>query len=87
MPLGYNFLEFVAINLYITSDIVIISMLCLKINCFYTNYGSTIFFIKSSSEDQATYHTEHILNSIHTCRNVKNSLLALYESLWCCGHT
>ena len=43
MPLGHNFLEFVAVNLYITSDIVIIAALCLKINCFYTIYGSTFF--------------------------------------------
>jgi len=43
MPLGYNFLELVAINIYITSDIVIIPALCLKINCFYTTYGSTFF--------------------------------------------
>ena len=87
MPLGYNFLEFVAINLYVTSDIVIISALCLKINCFYTIYGTTFFSFKSSSEDQATYHIEHILNPIQTCRNIKNSLLSLYESVWCCGHT
>jgi len=37
------------------------------------------FFIKSSSEDQATNHTEHILNPIQTCRNIKNNLLPLYE--------
>jgi hypothetical protein len=43
MPLGYNFLEFVTVTLYITSDIVIISALCLKINCLYNIYGSTFF--------------------------------------------
>lgn len=42
MPLGYNFWEFVAINWYITSDIVIISALCLQINSFYTIYGFTL---------------------------------------------
>jgi len=33
------------------------------------------FFIEFSFEDQATYHTEHNLNPIQTCRNVKNNWL------------
>jgi hypothetical protein len=47
MPLGYNFWEFVAISLYITSDIVIISALCLKNELFLHHLWTHIFSLSS----------------------------------------